>query len=83
MSYKSHIGSTALVLLFFSLLVLLFSIVCPKQPVEKYEDSGQKVVFSFCVAEFPQFVNIPIPVHLHVIPGNCVRLPFTPLPRHQ
>lgn len=40
-------------------------------------------MFSFCVAEFPQFVDVPIPVHLHIIPGNRVRLPFTPLPRHQ
>lgn len=49
----------------------------------KHEDSRHKDMFSFCVAEFPQFVNVPIPVHLHIIPGNRVRLPFTPLPRHQ
>lgn len=34
-------------------------------------------------AEFPQFNNIPVPVHIHGIPGCGVRLPFAPLPRHQ
>lgn len=48
----------------------------------KHEDSRHDT-FSFCFAEFPQFVDVPIPVHLHIIPGNRVRLPFTPLPRHQ
>lgn len=49
----------------------------------KHEDSRHKDMFSFCLAEFPQLVDIPIPVHLHIIPGNRVRLPFTPFPRHQ
>lgn len=41
------------------------------------------LVFFILFAEFPQFSNIPLPVHLHGIPGHRVRLPSAPLPRHQ
>lgn len=40
--------------------------------------------FAVCVsAGFPQFSNIPVPVHLHSIPGHRIRLPSAPLSRHQ